>query len=222
MLGSIRTGWRFSRGPLGVGMILLIASPFVAHALWRGASFSNPSDGITSQLFQPGAWLSNLAIFGHMLMGGLLTLLAPLQLLGALRRRWPRVHHLIGYNLAVLGVLTALGGLIYIARNGTSGGPVMSLGFALYGLLLGLAAVQTVRLARRRDPRHGIWAGRFIILALASWFFRVQYGLWDIAFGDLGRTPDFQGGFDKVMTFGFYLPWLALYEALRRRTRTRP
>lgn len=199
----------------GFLIMMVLAAPFVVHAVARGLSVADPAEMARSRLFHANAGTVNLAMYGHMVVGGVLTALAPLQMLGWVRRRAPRVHHLIGYTVAGLAVLTGAGGLIYIAAKGTIGGPLMSAGFAVYGILLIGTAVRTVQLARRRDPTHGAWAGRFIILALASWFFRVQYGLWDLTFGGWATTPNFRGGFDQVMTFGFYLPWLAVYEGVR-------
>ena len=92
----------------------------------------------------------------------------------------------------------------------------MDWGFGLYGGLMALAAVQTVRLARRRDPRHRLWAERLVILALASWLYRVHYGIWEIATGGAGSRPDFSGPFDLVQVFAFYLPYLAIHAWIRR------
>ncbi len=204
---------------IALGLVALLAMPFVAHSVIRGLSVGSDVE-VTTSRFISADWTATWAIYGHMVAGGLLTALAFGQLSGALRRRWPRVHHINGYWVGMLSFLTGALGLIYIARQGTIGGPVMSLGFALYGILLVLAAAQTIRFARLRDPRHSTWAGRLVILAIGSWLFRVQYGLWDLSFGDLGRTEGFRGGFDQVMAFGFYLPWLALHELLRSGRKT--
>ena len=54
------------------------------------------------------------------------------------------------YALAAL--LTGLGGLVFIVAGGTVGGPVMSVGFAGYGLLMVLASVEATRVCD--GPRH--------------------------------------------------------------------
>ena len=88
----------------------------------------------------------------------------------------------------------------------------MSLGFGLYGVLLGSAAVQTVRLARLKDPRHQQWALRLVVLALGSWIYRVHYALWYALTGGAYVEPGFTGAFDIVQTVAFYLPYLLVLE----------
>ena len=68
-----------------------------------------------------------------------------------------------------LFLAASLGGLAFVALRGCIGGPVMDLGFAGYGALMGLAAVQTARhaLARRTDA-HRAWALRLYALAIGS------------------------------------------------------
>ncbi|MEL6914876.1 MAG: DUF2306 domain-containing protein [Pseudomonadota bacterium] len=214
-LSGMGATWKRYRGGVGIGLILLIALPFYLHSLGRGLSLGSAEEQAVSR-FITADRAATWSVYAHMVVGGLLTALAPVQLSGALRRRFARLHHWNGRLVAALAVLTGLAGLFYIARQGTIGGPWMSAGFALYGVLLVVAALQTVRFARVRDPRHAVWAGRLVILALASFFYRVQYTLWVVVAGEVGMAPDFTGPFDRVMVFGFYLPWLAVHELARR------
>ncbi|MEI9977119.1 MAG: hypothetical protein WDO73_36755 [Ignavibacteriota bacterium] len=57
-----------------------------------------------------------------------------------------------------------LGGLGFIAMKGTIGGGAMTVGFALYGALMVLAAVQTYRYARSRqlDAHRGLGDPAFL------------------------------------------------------------
>ncbi len=191
--------------------LVILALPFAVYAMEKGLKFDNPEERATSRLFHDEALVASATLYFHMVSGALITMLAPLQMLRAIRGRWPIIHRLSGYCVAVLAVATALAGLYYIALLGTIGGAVMNAGFALYGCLMLLAAWQTVRYARQRHPLHGLWAGRLIILALASWLYRVHYGIWDLATGGLGSHPDFSGSFDLVQVFAFYLPYLAIH-----------
>ena len=202
---------------LAILLLPLLALPFVWHALSLGALGLTRDLSGESRFFHPGAGLSNAAIFAHMALGGALTVLAPVQALPVLRRRWPRVHRRMGYVIAAAALVTATGGLVYIALQGTIGGPAMSAGFGLYGLLLGGAAVQTVRLSRaRRFDAHRRWAIRLVVLALASWLYRVQYGLWYLATDGVWSNDAFTGGFDRFMFVGFYLPHLLVLEVIFR------
>lgn len=205
---------------LGPLLLVFLTLGFAVHASARGLNLWTPLEQAGSRLFHVGETLSNLAIYGHMITGGVLTLLAPLQMIGAVRRKVPGLHHLCGYVIALTALITAVGGLIYIARQGTIGGWTMNTGFTLYGALMLLAAVQTLRFARRRDPRHRDWALRLIVLALGSWLYRVHYGIWEVATGGLWSQPDFLGGFDIAQTVLFYLPYLLLLEVFLRRDRS--
>ncbi|MCE6969995.1 DUF2306 domain-containing protein [Cereibacter sphaeroides] len=199
-----------------IGLLVLSVWWFVEHAVGRGLRLADPDEIAASRLYRAEAPLSTLAIYGHMVVGGLLTLLAPLQLLGPVRRRLPRLHHVLGYTVAGLALTTGIGGLVYIAAHGTIGGAWMSAGFGLYGLLLIGAATQTVLLARRRHPAHRAWAARLVILALGSWIYRMHYGLWHAFTGGAGMQDDFGGIFDRIQVFAFYLPYLMVLELALR------
>ena len=144
-----------------------------------------------------------------MLTGAAITLLVPLQLISPLRRRALAFHRWTGRLLIGLAVMTALGGLIYIAERRTIGGWPMNYGFTIYGLLLLITAVQTfLHASARRFAQHYAWALRFFWLAIASWLYRVHYGLWYLLTDGLWSRPDFTGGFDLAQNFAFYLPYL--------------
>lgn len=172
-------------------------------------------------LFDARAPASTVGIAIHFVAGGILLLLGPIQLIGAIRRRWPAFHRWSGRIYAASALLAGLGGLTFILVSGTIGGPVMSLGFGGYGALMVVAAVQTWRhaLARRlpgRLEKHRAWAIRLFALAIGSWLYRMDYGFWFLFTGGLGHTPDFQGWFDYVMDGAFYLPNFLIAEAFVR------
>jgi hypothetical protein len=213
-------GWRRFWWTLWLVWIAMIAAPFMLHSVALGARGLGQDLTGLSRLYHPGDRVATLAIFAHMVAGGAITLLAPLQLIPVLRWRWPGLHRALGRLIVVAGLVAGLGGLIYIARQGTIGGPLMSVGFALYGALLLLAAGQALRHARaRRFDRHQEWALRLFVLAMGSWIYRVHYGIWAALTGGAGSTPAFDGPFDQVQVFAFYLPYLALLEVLIRRRR---
>ncbi|MHA6344743.1 DUF2306 domain-containing protein [Roseivivax sp. CAU 1761] len=198
---------------------LLLALPFGLHAAGFGlrglvADLSGETRFFTTPL-------PNLLIFGHMAAGALATLLAPLQLVAPLRRRWPALHRRCGYAVLAAALVTGAGGLGYIALRGTIGGAPMSAGFALYGALLILAAIQTARHARARDlARHRAWALRLTVLALGSFLYRLHYWVWYAATGGHASNAAFTGAFDLANLVAFYLPYLAVLEIVLRRRRT--
>jgi hypothetical protein len=193
-----------------VGLIA-IALPFAVYAAEKGFRFTDPDERATSRFFDVEALAASAMLYLHMATGALITVFAPLQMSRVIRDRWPYIHRVSGYLIVTAAGTTALAGLYYIARLGTIGGAVMDAGFALYGGLMLLSAWQTVGYARKRHPLHFLWAGRLIILSLASWLYRVHYGVWELAAGGLGSRPDFTGPFDQVQVFAFYLPYLAVH-----------
>ena len=116
--------------------------------------------------------------------------------------------------------LAGAGGLSFILAKGTIGGPVMDAGFGLYGMLVVTAAALTfVRARQGRTEAHRAWAIRLFALVVGSWLYRMEYGFWFLTADGAGHVPDFSGPFDKVMTFFFYLPNLAVAELfIRART----
>lgn len=202
----------------GLGLLFLAVQEFAWHAMWRGVAALGGDTEARGRL--AGSSLSDVGIFAHMIAGGVVTVLAVVQWTAPIRRRWPVVHRISGRILAPLALVTAVGGLVYIVLRGTIGGGPMTVGFGLYGVLMAVAAVQTLRLALRGDrTRHQRWGTRLVVLALGSWIYRVHYGLWyglTCSIGPdycgIGSQPDFLGPFDLIQNVAFYLPYLALVE----------
>ncbi|MEM8554334.1 MAG: DUF2306 domain-containing protein [Pseudomonadota bacterium] len=212
--------------PLLVGLVLagcvaLIASDFIHHALTRAVGGPELDDGTTNRLWHADAPLATFAIHLHMAFGAVITGLAIFQTVGPLRRRAPWVHRWSGRVVIVCAIVTALGGLVYMAVKGTVGGPDMTLAFTVYGLLMLWCAWQTAQRAMARDyDAHREWALRLIILAMASWIYRVHYGLWFVTMhGWEVNTEDFSGLFDRVNVWAFFVPYLCILELVLWRKR---
>jgi hypothetical protein len=183
-------------------------------------------NGVLPHLFEPRSPAGTAGIAAHFLAGGTILLLGPIQLIARIRTRAPAVHRWIGRVYVGAAFAAGLGGLTFIAANGTIGGAAMSVGFGGYGALMVLASVQTWRHARaRREPGrlalHRAWAIRLFALAIGSWLYRMDYGFWFLATGGAGHSQDYRGAFDFVMDVAFYLPNLAVAEAFIR-ARARP
>ncbi|MEZ6030819.1 MAG: DUF2306 domain-containing protein [Hyphomonadaceae bacterium] len=159
----------------------------------------------------------------HFFAGAVLLLLGPVQLIGQVRAKAPAVHHWIGRLYALAAFSAGVGGLTFIALKGTVGGVTMNIAFAMYGALMVLAAVETVRhaMARRIDV-HRAWAIRLYALAIGSWLYRIGYGLFFAIMGaeDPGHTEAFLGWFDYVMDFAFFVPPLIVAEMFIRARRS--
>lgn len=93
----------------------------------------------------------------------------------------------------------------------------MDIGFGLYGFLMLISSVETMRHARAgRIDRHNAWAWRLYALAIGSWLYRMDYGFWFILADGIGHNDDFSGIFDQIMSFFFYIPNLLIVELLLR------
>lgn len=218
MSGTARAGW--ARG-VAAACVVLLALPFVLYAaglgwtglwqdLWPESRFDPPGQGLSA------------AVFLHMIAGAAITAIVPLQVLPGPRARWPWLHRWTGRAMVSLALITSAAGLVWIAAEGTIGGWQMSAAFALYGVLLAVAAVEAWRHARAgRFQRHRRWALRFAVLAMASWLYRVHYTLWYLATGGAGSAADFSGPFDRVQNLAFFVPYLILLELWFRRERHR-
>lgn len=176
---------------------------------------------VLPRLYEPTTPAATAGIGFHFAAGGIILVLGCIQLIGAIRTRFPALHRWLGRVYVVASLCAGIGGLTFIAVKGTVGGTVMDIGFALYGVLMIVCAVQTYRLARaRRLEAHRAWALRLFALAIGSWLYRMDYGFWLLLTDGLGHTDDFRGPFDMLMAFFFYIPNLLIAEAFIRARRT--
>jgi len=174
-------------------------------------------NGVLPDLYNEENRTATLSIGLHFAAGGIILILGSIQLITEVRNRFPNVHRWIGRIYVAASLLTAVGGLTFIAVSGTVGGTVMDIGFGLYGILMLVAAVETMRHARAgRIEIHNAWAWRLYALAIGSWLYRMDYGFWFILADGMGHTRNFTGPFDQFMAFFFYLPNLLVVELMLR------
>ncbi len=203
---------------ISAGLFGLYILAFYAAALYDGEMAK--WNGVLPGLYEPGSAVATVGIGAHFAAGGIILALGSIQLIGAVRARLPAVHRWIGRIYVSASILAGLGGLAFILVRGTIGGPVMSLGFGLYGALTVLCAVQALRYARARQfDAHRAWALRLFALAIGSWLYRMDYGFWLLLTGGMGHSQTFRGPFDQVMAFFFYIPNLLVVEVLLRSAR---
>jgi Predicted membrane protein (DUF2306) len=215
-------------GLLGAAKVVLAAVVWVSAGLFALYILARYIGAIGDG--QLGAWNRDLPLLYeqhrpfattgmgiHFLGGTILLLLGPLQFVQTIRDRAPAVHRWIGRIYVTAALLAGLGGLAFIALKGTVGGKPMDIGFALYGALTTLAAVATPVYAwRRQFAEHRAWAIRLFALAIGSWLFRMDYGLWLQLTHRLGHTANFDGPFDVVMDYFFFIPNLIVAEIVIR------
>jgi hypothetical protein len=165
--------------------------------------------------------LASLAIGAHFVTGGVLLLLGPIQLIAPLRRSLPTAHCWLGRLYVICAALAGAGGLVFIVTKGTIGGAAMNIGFGLYGALMVACSALVYRHARSgRYEIHRAWAIRLFALAVGSWLYRMEYGFWFLVADGIGHTSSFDGWFDVVLAFFFYLPNLLVAELFIRARRS--
>ena len=193
---------------------------FVAYSAGLGLqALTSDAPSALSRVFVEGAGLANGVLAIHMIAGALLTVGAPIQALPVMRRRWTATHRKFGYVLFVLALVTGLGGLIYIALNGTIGGWWMSLWFALYGAAIIVSSARTIYYALAKDmQRHFAWATRLVILAVGSWIFRMHYVIWFSLTEGAGSNESLTGLFDRIQVVAFFVPYLLIAEVFLRKS----
>lgn len=188
---------------------------FYAAALYEGNM--ERWNQVLPRLYESGTRTATSGIGLHFAAGGIILILGSIQLLDNVRVRFPALHRWLGRLYVLSCLLAAIGGLLFIAIKGTIGGPVMNIGFALYGILMFVSAIQTYRYAvARQIDKHQVWSLRLYALAIGSWLYRMDYGFWILLTDGLGHARLFNGPFDSVMAFFFYIPNLLVVEAYTR------
>lgn len=233
--GSRYVGQKSARGRHGVALSwsarLLFAACWMSGAIFAvyiiaffgGAALNSAGQRWNEAL--PGLYdvhspLTTIAIGAHFVAGGVLLFLGPIQLIGRLRRAVPGLHRWLGRAYVISAGVAGVGGLAFIIGQGTIGGPLMDVGFGLYGALMVLCATMAYVDARSgRYDRHRAWAIRLFALTIGSWLYRLEYGLWFLLFGNIGRAAGFSGWFDVIMVFFFYVPNLIIAELFIRASR---
>ncbi|GAB4021830.1 DUF2306 domain-containing protein [Spirosoma koreense] len=205
----VTTVW-VSAGLFGLYILAFYASAFYAGNMARW-------NQVLPRLYEQSTAGATTGIGLHFAAGGIILVLGSIQLIDAVRVRFPALHRWIGRLYVLACLLAAIGGLAFIAVKGTIGGTAMNIGFSLYGILMFVCAIQTYRSAVARQlVSHRKWALRLYALAIGSWLYRMDYGFWLLLTDGLGHTRTFSGPFDSVMAFFFYIPNLLVVEILIR------
>ena len=120
--------------------------------------------------------VSGLDVPGHLFGAGLALLLAPLQLNGGVRRRWPRLHRIGGWLYAGAILIGGLSGLS-LARH-AQGGAASGVGFALLAAVWITVTAVGIGYAIAGDTaRHRRWMWRSIALTTSALTLRIILGV---------------------------------------------
>lgn len=153
-----------------------------------------------------------LAWWLHAAAGAAFGILGPVQLVGALRRRFGPAHRWTGRAFVLAGLVIGLSGQALLWRTDGPGGPIIDTARGVFGtaliaaLLLGLAA------ARRHDrARHRAWMIRAYALGMGASAVLVAFPPLAL----LGVPPT-GPAFERAQVL-FWLAALALAEGIIRR-----
>lgn len=174
--------------------------------------------------WRAGDGVGNAMLALHLLLAAIVTVGGPLQLIPAVRRRWPAFHRWNGRTYMVTAIVASLGGLYLAWTRELAGEVAMQVGISLNGLLIIGCAAMAWRLAlARRLAEHRRWALRTFVLVSGVWFFRVGLMAWILANrGPAGIGDDFDGPFVRFLAYGCYLVPLAGLELYFRAQRGGP
>jgi Predicted membrane protein (DUF2306) len=174
-----------------VSMVWISAAIFGLYiiAFYAGVAFDGAIDqwnAALPRLYEPDTPFATIGIGAHFAAGAIVLVLGPIQLIGAVRARAPWLHRWTGRVYVFAALASGLGGLAFIAVKGTIGGAWMNVGFSLFALAIG------------------------------SWLYRMDYGFWRMIANGAGHTATFDGPFDVVMAFFFFVPNLMVAEIFIR------
>lgn len=165
-----------------------------------------------------GDTVGNLMVGVHILLAAVVMGGGALQLVPAIRRRWPRFHHWNGrVYLAAVFLVAVAGVYMVLVRKG--GLEVMQFGILLNAAVVLACAALTLRHAiARRIAIHRRWALRLFLAASGVWFFRIGLMFWIVANqGPVGFDPEtFTGPFLVFLGFAQTLVPLAVLESYFR------
>lgn len=167
--------------------------------------------------FVAGDTAGNLFFAVHVLMAAVITFGGLVQLVPAIRGRWPAAHRWNGRLYLASALILALGGLWMTWARGTWLNLAGGIGITLDAcLILGFAALAWQAARHRRFADHRRWAIRLFVVASAVWFMRVSYMAWGMASGGAGIGKAMDGPFDLFLAFANSLLPLAVAELYLR------
>ena len=162
-----------------------------------------------------GDTAANTVLASHLAVAVVVLAAGAMQLMPAVRRRWPAVHRWSGRAYLAAVFVASVGGTWFVWARGTVGDAGQHVGITLNAALIVACAVLAYRAARaRRFDAHRRWALRLYLAANGVWFFRIGLMAWIVVNqGPAGfDSKSFTGPFLSFLSFAQYLLPLALLE----------
>lgn len=197
---------------LGQVLFLLFIFAFYYPSTLSGAFETwNSKPLITGYVEQDS--VGNFGFGVHVLLAAIITGAGLLQVIPAIRNRFPVFHRWVGRTYFVTALLLALGGLWLVWVRGSYLNLTGAIGISFNGSLIILCASYAWYLARkRRFAAHRRWALRTFTVVSAVWFMRIGYMAWGMATGGAGIGNRMDGPYDYFLAFGNSLVPLLVLE----------
>jgi uncharacterized membrane protein len=157
--------------------------------------------------YVPGDHVGNLQLLLHVYLGAAVTFAGVLQLVPALRRRWPALHRWNGRLFLVAAVVATLSGFYLTLVRGSQLNLASTISISLNGVLILLFAALAWRSARRRDfTAHRRHALRAYLLVNGVWFLRIGMMLAGLGLSLFGYTLSYDSAVFVAISV---LSWIA-------------
>lgn len=198
-----------------LGQLLFVV--YVVGFYGRSALQGRPEawNKVLSPGYVPGDRFGNFVLATHLAFAVAIMLAGAMQLVPAIRRRWPAFHRWNGRVFLLSATIGAVGGLIMIWTRKTAGDATQHVAISVSALLILVFAAMSLRLAiARRIAEHRRFALRLFLVVSGGWFFRIGLMLWIVVNGGpVGFDPKtFSGPFLSFLGFAQYLVPLAVLE----------
>ncbi len=172
VLNWAATSW-YCSAVIGLSAFLIY---LVMHYGGRAVGMSNQP---TESSFVAGDTIGNAFLIVHIGLALLVVGGGLLQLLPALRLRYPAFHRYNGRVFVCSALICSLAGQYLIFTREIPGDLIMDLGTSASGVLVWVFSFLAVTAARRGAiVQHRQWALRLFMVANAVWFFRIGLMFW--------------------------------------------
>ena len=210
----------FAAAVVGQGAFVLFILAFYGSRTVTG-NFAGWNDKPHIKSYVAGDRAGNVMFALHVLLAVVVTVGGLLQLLPAIRSRWPALHRWNGRVFFLVAGFMAIDGLWLTWVRGTYLSLISAIPISTDAVLILLFIAQAWRLAVARDfAAHRRWALRSFMVVNAVWFLRVGIMGWVlVSGGGLGMNEHMSGPADLTLEFGCYLIPLALLETYFRAPR---
>lgn len=169
----------------------------------------------------PGDALGNAQFLTHVFVAAVVTFAGLLQLVPALRRRWPALHRWNGRLFMVTALVATLTGFYLTFVRGSQLGLGSTISISLNGLLTLIFVGLAWRSALNRDyASHRAHALRAWLLVNGVWFLRIGIMLAGLLLAPLGVRMGYDGALFVGVSFLSWMLPLAIVELYLRAERS--